>query len=96
LKEQSLLEEVKKMEMNLVEQEKHFKALRESNTTATSKPPMGVGQLFDRHMDKDVRRKEVELAKERGIKVVEFQTQRDRLEKERVRIMDDLEKLKSG
>ena len=84
------------MEMSLVEQEKHFKALRESHTTATSKPPMGVGSLFDKQMDMDVRRKEVELAKERGIKVVEFQAQRDRLEKERVRILDDLEKLKNG
>lgn len=36
------------------------------------------------------------MAKERGAKVVEFQAQRDRLEKERVRIMEDLDKLKTG
>ena len=42
LRELSMMEEVKKMEMALIEQERHFKALRESHTTATSKPA-GIG-----------------------------------------------------
>jgi len=43
LRELSMMEEVKKMEMALIEQERHFKALRESHTTATSKPAGAVG-----------------------------------------------------
>jgi hypothetical protein len=36
------------------------------------------------------------MAEERGFKVAEIKTQRERLERERVRIMDDLERIKSG
>lgn len=36
------------------------------------------------------------MAKERGMKVVEFKTTREKLERERARIMEDLEKIKSG
>ena len=98
-REQNMMDEVKKMEMQLVDQERHFKFLRESHTTAATKPQGGgIGAMFDRDMNdnRDLRRKEVELARDRGVKVVEFQSQRDRLERERLRIMDDLEKLKGG
>lgn len=36
------------------------------------------------------------MAKDRGTKVTEIKNQRERLERERVRIMDDLEKIRSG
>ena len=38
----------------------------------------------------------MELAKERGTKVVEIKAQRDRLERDRQRIMEDLDKIRSG
>jgi hypothetical protein len=47
-------------------------------------------------MENDIRKRELEMAKERGVKVTEIKIQRDRLEKERQRIMGDLEKIRSG
>lgn len=44
----------------------------------------------------EIRRKELDLAKERGEKIVQIKGQRDRLEKERQRILEDLDKVKSG
>ena len=38
----------------------------------------------------------MELAKERGAKVVEIKSQRDKLERDRLRIMEDLDKIRSG
>ena len=38
----------------------------------------------------------MELARERGEKIVTLKANRDRLEKERERIMDDLGKVKNG
>lgn len=36
------------------------------------------------------------MAKERGTKVVEFRAQREKLERDRQRIMEDLDKIKTG
>ena len=44
----------------------------------------------------EIRRKELDLAKERGEKIVQLKGQRERLEKERQRILDDLDKVKQG
>ena len=44
----------------------------------------------------ELRSKELQLARERGEQIVKIKAQRDRLEKERERIMDDLDKVKSG
>ena len=44
----------------------------------------------------DIRQKELNMAKERGEHIVRIKAQRDRLEAERNRIMDDLDKVKSG
>lgn len=42
------------------------------------------------------RRKEIELAKERGEHIASLQLKRDLLERDRVRIMEDLERIKNG
>lgn len=47
-------------------------------------------------VENDIRIKEIEMAKERGVKVVTLKAQREKLERERERIMDDLERLKLG
>jgi hypothetical protein len=74
--------------------------LRESQaTTAITRPQGGMfGSLDNSQWDVEgeIRKRELDMAKERGVKVTEIKMQRDRLEKERVRIMDDLEKIKSG
>jgi len=69
-----MMDEVKKMELQLAEQERHFKLLRDSTTTANTKPYEVEGEI---------RRRELEMAKERGFKVVEFKNARERLERER-------------
>ena len=48
------------------------------------------------YMGNDIRSKEMQLAKERGEKIVYIKAQRDKLEKERDRIMDDLHQVKNG
>ena len=83
MREQQLMEEVKKMELQLLEQEKF---MRKQNQPG--------GQ--DTGMMGDMRRKEMELARERGEKVVQLKAQRDRMERERERILDDLDRVKSG
>ena len=47
-------------------------------------------------VENEIRIKEIEMAKERGVKVVTLKAQREKLERERERIMDDLERLKLG
>jgi hypothetical protein len=42
------------------------------------------------------RRKEIELAKERGEMIAQLQMKRDMLDRDRQRIMEDLEKVKNG
>jgi len=44
----------------------------------------------------EIRRKELDLAKERGEKIVQLKGQRERLEKERQRILEDLDKVRQG
>lgn len=39
-REMHMMDEIKKMELNLAEQERNFKLLRDSQTTATTKPQM--------------------------------------------------------
>ena len=87
------------MEMHLLDQEKQFRQLRESNaTTAITKPQGGLFSSQENQWDIEgkIRRQELELAKDRGVKVTEIKNQRDKLERERLRIMDDLEKIRSG
>jgi hypothetical protein len=45
---------------------------------------------------KTARRREIELAKERGEHIAALQLKRDMLEKDRVRILEDLERVKQG
>ena len=92
-KEQHMMDEIRNMEMQLVEQERHFKQLRDSQTTATTKP---YGYDRDWTVETDIRRKEQELARDRGTRVVEIKANRDKLERERQRILDDLENIKTG
>lgn len=94
-REMHMMDEVKKMELQLAEQERHFKYLRDSSTTARTKPQFGAG-AGDYGVETEIRKKELEMAKERGMKVVEFKTTREKLERERARIMEDLDKIKSG
>ena len=44
----------------------------------------------------EIRKKEVEMARERGSKVVALKHKRSQLEAERERILDDLEKIQQG
>ena len=43
-----------------------------------------------------MRKKEVEFARERGEEIAQIQHKKDMLEKDRIRIMEDLDKIKSG
>lgn len=53
--------------------------LRDSTTTtANTKPVEGGGGV-----EGEIRRRELEMAKERGFKVVEFKNTREKLERER-------------
>ena len=81
-----MLDEVKKMEQQLLEQEKFF---RKQSEDARRDP----NQNFATN---DIRRKELELARERGEKIVQLKTQRDKLERERSRILNDLDNVKAG
>lgn len=81
-----MMDEVKKMEQQLLEQEKFFKKQKDD----ASRNP---NQQFAMN---DLRQKELELARERGEKVVSLKAQREKLERERSRILEDLDKVKSG
>lgn len=91
-REQRMLDEVKNMETQLMEQERQFKQARESTTTAATRL---IASNPDFTNETEIRKKELQFAKERGTKVVEVKAQRDKLEKERTRIMEDLDRLMS-
>lgn len=74
------------MEQQLVEQEKFFRKQKEGASRDPNKD----------FMTNEIRNKELEMAKERGQRIVSLKAQRERLEKERVRILDDLDKVKTG
>lgn len=57
---------------------------------------MGGAGSGEYGVETEIRKKELEMAKERGFKVAEFKTTREKLERERARIMEDLDKIKSG
>lgn len=106
VREQQMMDEVKRMEEGLIEKERQIQAIRESSTSAGTKgynvgPYSSIserdwGAGAGSSWEADLRRKEMELAKERGSRVIELKSQRDRLEKERVRIMEDLDKARNG
>lgn len=89
-REQRMLDEVKTMETQLMEQERQFKQLRDSTTTAATRL---IASNPDMLNETEIRKKELQFAKERGTKVVEVKAQREKLERERKRIMEDLDKL---
>jgi hypothetical protein len=94
------------MEQQVIQQERAAAAIRDSSTTAGTKghyagayssiseKDWGTGPPNKEEVE--FRRREMELAKERGTKVVEIKAQRDRLERDRQRIMEDLDKIRSG
>ena len=66
-REQRMLDEVKNMETQLMEQERQFKQARESTTTAATRL---IASNPDFTNETEIRKKELQFAKERGTKVV--------------------------
>jgi len=69
-----MMEEIKRMEQQLVEQERHFRKQKEDLNRDPNNREYATNAI---------REKELELAKARGEQIVKIKGQRDRLEKER-------------
>lgn len=88
LREQGFLDEISKMETSMMQQEKFFKAQRES---VGVEDPQARNEKLQR-----VREQERELAEQRAAQVASVKVERERLERERQRIMSELEKNKTS
>lgn len=85
IREQQMIDDIKRMEEEMVEREKRFRKEADDARKGNSDDVFAVNEI---------KKKELDLAKERGDVVVKMQHKRQQLEKERERIMNDLDKLK--
>eukprot|EP00347_Sterkiella_histriomuscorum_P021982 403332092 len=87
MREEEVIDEIKNLEAKSYEQERRLKEDREKKTQQVNNSEY-YGQVM--------RRKEVEIAKQRGEDIAVLQQKKDNLERDRQRIMEDLDKVKQG
>ncbi len=87
IREQQMIDEVKKMEEEMVKKERKFREEADEARKVNNDDVFAINEI---------KKKELEMAKERGDKVVKLQHKRQQLEKERARIMNDLEDVTHG
>ena len=87
IREQQLMDDIRNMEDNMMQKEKHFRKEAQEARWQTSDDVFTVNEI---------KKREMELAKERGDNVVKLKQKRAELEYERERIMGDLDTLKNG
>ena len=88
VKEQNLLDEVEKMESQLLEREQYFNQ-EKAKETAAAKVDLGKSNV---NM-KEIREQEMVYANQRAGQVAKIRAERDRLEREKFGIMDKLSKI---
>ena len=81
------MDEVKNMDEEMLKKETRFREEANQARRTTNDDAFTVNEI---------KKRELELAKERGEKVVKLKFMREQLEAERNRVMDDLEKIKQG
>ena len=87
LREEEVMEEVRRLEAQSYEQERRLKEDKERKLQKVDNSEY-YGQIM--------RKKEIEMAKERGEEIAQLQMKKENLERDRQKIMEDLEKVKSG
>ena len=90
LKEEQVINDIRDLEDKMAEKEAQIAADKERMIDKLADINSQRGQGLNQ------RRKEMQLAKERGEIIAQLQYKRDTLDKDRVRIMEDLDKVKSG
>ena len=87
LKEEEVMDEIKNLEHKLYEQERMQRERRD---------PTGDQIAKSQYYGNEMRKKEIEIAKQRGEDLAQLKHRKELLEKERVRILDDLDRVKNG
>ncbi|CAI2384337.1 unnamed protein product [Moneuplotes crassus] len=87
IREQQMIDEVKRMEQDMINKEKKFREEADEARKVNNDDIFAINEI---------KKKELEMAKQRGDTVVKLQHKRQMLEKERNRIMKDLDHVTHG
>lgn len=87
IREQQMIDEVKQMEGGILKKEKKFREEADEARKVNNDDIFAINEI---------KKKELDMAKERGDHVVSLQHKRQMLEKERERIMNDLDHITHG